>query len=42
MRPYTDHVIAVCLRYLRFDPNYANDEDEDMEEYEEDEEREEF
>jgi cullin-associated NEDD8-dissociated protein 1 len=41
MRPYTDHVIAVCLRYLRFDPNYANDEDEDMEEYEEDEDDEE-
>ncbi|KAI0431956.1 armadillo-type protein [Xylaria sp. FL1042] len=32
MRPYTDDVIAACLRYLRFDPNYANDEDEDMEE----------
>ncbi|KAI3321718.1 TATA-binding protein interacting [Xylariaceae sp. AK1471] len=35
MRPYTDEVIAACLRYLRFDPNYANDEDEDMEEDEE-------
>ncbi|KAJ3574643.1 hypothetical protein NPX13_g4296 [Xylaria arbuscula] len=32
MRPFTDEVIASCLRYLKFDPNYANDEDEDMEE----------
>ncbi|KAI1297528.1 armadillo-type protein [Xylaria venustula] len=31
MRPYTDEVISACLRYLKFDPNYANDEDEDME-----------
>ncbi|KAF2973199.1 hypothetical protein GQX73_g329 [Xylaria multiplex] len=37
MRPYTDEVIAACLRYLKFDPNYANDEDEDMEEDEDDE-----
>ncbi|KAI0546652.1 armadillo-type protein [Xylaria curta] len=36
MRPYTDEVIAACLRYLKFDPTYANDEeDEDMEEDEE-------
>ncbi|KAJ2983902.1 hypothetical protein NUW58_g6170 [Xylaria curta] len=35
MRPYTDEVISACLRYLKFDPNYANDEDEDMEEGEE-------
>ncbi|KAI0517607.1 armadillo-type protein [Xylaria bambusicola] len=35
MRPFTDEVISSCLRYLRFDPNYANDEDEDMEEDEE-------
>ncbi|KAI0491040.1 armadillo-type protein [Xylaria cf. heliscus] len=32
MRPYTDEVISACLRYLKFDPIYANDEDEDMEE----------
>ncbi|KAJ8113598.1 hypothetical protein ONZ43_g5120 [Nemania bipapillata] len=32
MRPYTDAVIAACLRYLKFDPNYANDDDEDMDE----------
>lgn len=32
MRPYTDEVILACLRYLKFDPNYANDDDEDMEE----------
>ncbi|KAI0403410.1 armadillo-type protein [Xylaria palmicola] len=32
MRPYTDEVIAACLRYLKFDPNYAADEDEDMDE----------
>lgn len=35
MRPYTDDVISACLRYLKFDPNYANDDDEDMEEGEE-------
>ncbi|KAI8960095.1 TIP120-domain-containing protein [Daldinia sp. FL1419] len=32
MRDYTDEVIAACLRYLKFDPNYAVDEDEDMDE----------
>ncbi|KAI1125115.1 armadillo-type protein [Nemania abortiva] len=32
MRPYTDEIILACLRYLKFDPNYANDDDEDMEE----------
>ncbi|KAM3502272.1 hypothetical protein MY11210_009119 [Beauveria gryllotalpidicola] len=31
MRPLTDVVISSCLRYLRFDPNYAVDEDEEME-----------
>ncbi|KAI2643612.1 armadillo-type protein [Xylaria nigripes] len=35
MRPYTDEVISACLRYLKFDPNYASNEDEDMEEEEE-------
>ncbi|KAI0169722.1 TIP120-domain-containing protein [Hypoxylon sp. FL1284] len=32
MRDYTDGVIAACLRYLKFDPNYAVDDDEDMDE----------
>ncbi|KAI1377185.1 TIP120-domain-containing protein [Hypoxylon crocopeplum] len=32
MRDYTDEVIAACLRYLKFDPNYAVDEDEEMDE----------
>lgn len=32
MRNYTDEVIAACLRYLKFDPNYAVDDDEDMDE----------
>ncbi|KAI2623095.1 TIP120-domain-containing protein [Hypoxylon sp. NC1633] len=32
MRDYTDDVIAACLRYLKFDPNYAVDEDEEMDE----------
>ncbi|KAI1500564.1 cullin binding protein CanA [Biscogniauxia marginata] len=35
MRPYTDETIAAGLRYLKFDPNYAVDDDEDMEEGEE-------
>jgi cullin-associated NEDD8-dissociated protein 1 len=36
MRPYTDDSLASCLRYLKFDPNYAVDEDEDMENEDED------
>ncbi|RYP73047.1 hypothetical protein DL770_007848 [Monosporascus sp. CRB-9-2] len=32
MRQFTDEVISSCLRYLKFDPNYAVDEDEEMEE----------
>lgn len=35
MRPYTNDAIEACMRYLKFDPNYAGDEDEDMEEEEE-------
>ncbi len=47
MRPYTDLVISSCLRYLKFDPNYAVDEDEEMdddadEEEEDDDDDEEF
>ncbi|KAI2629165.1 TIP120-domain-containing protein [Hypomontagnella submonticulosa] len=38
MRDYTDKVIAACLRYLKYDPNYALDEDEDMDEDEDAEE----
>ncbi|KAK0635807.1 armadillo-type protein [Bombardia bombarda] len=37
MRPFTDASIEACLRYLRFDPNYQVDEDEDMEDEKEDE-----
>ncbi|OIW30352.1 TIP120-domain-containing protein [Coniochaeta ligniaria NRRL 30616] len=31
MRPFTDDALTACLRYLKFDPNYAQDDDEDME-----------
>ncbi|KAK3685109.1 armadillo-type protein [Podospora appendiculata] len=41
MRPFTDASIEACLRYLKFDPNYAVDEDEDMENKEDEEEEEE-
>ncbi|KAI1098860.1 TIP120-domain-containing protein [Jackrogersella minutella] len=40
MRSYTDRVIAACLRYLKFDPNYAVDEDEEMDENEDSDEEE--
>jgi cullin-associated NEDD8-dissociated protein 1 len=36
MRPFTDEAISSCLRYLKFDPNYAMDEDEEMEDEEDD------
>lgn len=38
MRQFTDDVIVSCLRFLKFDPNYAvnDDDDEDMEEDDED------
>ncbi|ORY71523.1 armadillo-type protein [Pseudomassariella vexata] len=42
MRSFTEDVIACCLRYLKYDPNYSMDEDEnddgDDEEYEDDDE----
>lgn len=38
MRPYTDDAIAAALRYLKYDPNYAVDEDEDMDEEEDEDE----
>ncbi|KAK3326574.1 armadillo-type protein [Apodospora peruviana] len=41
MRPFTEAAITACLRYLKFDPNYAMDEDEDMDEEEEEDEFEE-
>lgn len=41
MRPFTDNTIASCLRYLKFDPNYAVDDDEDMEDDEEEDDEEE-
>ncbi|KAB5575574.1 armadillo-type protein [Coniochaeta sp. 2T2.1] len=31
MRQFTDESLGACLRYLKFDPNYAQDDDEDME-----------
>jgi cullin-associated NEDD8-dissociated protein 1 len=31
MRHFTDDALGACLRYLKFDPNYAHDDDEDME-----------
>ena len=38
MRPYTEEVISASLRYLKYDPNYAMDEDESMDEEEDAEE----
>ena len=40
-KPFTDDMIASCLRYLKYDPNYAVDEDEDMEDEDEEEEQDE-
>ena len=37
MRAFTDDALSACLRYLKFDPNYAQDEDEEMEDDEEEE-----
>lgn len=38
MRSFTDEVIASCLRYLKYDPNYAvDDDDEEMEDEDDDE-----
>jgi cullin-associated NEDD8-dissociated protein 1 len=36
MRPYTDDAIQSCLRYVRFNPNAVEDDDEDEEMDEED------
>ncbi|KAI6784922.1 cullin-associated NEDD8-dissociated protein 1 [Emericellopsis cladophorae] len=30
-KPFTDELIASCLRYLKYDPNYATNEDDEME-----------
>ncbi|KAK6214542.1 Ras GTPase tem1 [Pestalotiopsis sp. IQ-011] len=41
MRPYTDEVILSCLRYLKYDPNYAvDDDDEEMEDEDEEDDEE--
>lgn len=37
MRPFTNDAIQACIRYLKFDPNYAADDDEEMEDEDEDE-----
>ncbi|KAK0652315.1 armadillo-type protein [Cercophora newfieldiana] len=37
MRPFTDESVEASLRYLKFDPNYAVDDDEDMEDEDADE-----
>jgi cullin-associated NEDD8-dissociated protein 1 len=37
MRAFTNESIEACIRYLKFDPNYAVDEDEEMEGEEEEE-----
>ncbi len=31
VRPYLDAITPTCLRYLSYDPNYADDMDEDEE-----------
>ncbi|KAI0396864.1 TATA-binding protein interacting [Xylariaceae sp. FL0594] len=41
MRPYTDEAIAACVRFLKFNPNYADDDDDDMDDDEEGDEDEE-
>ena len=38
MRPYTQAVMEACLRYVKYDPNYAVDEDEEMDEEEDEDE----
>jgi cullin-associated NEDD8-dissociated protein 1 len=37
MRPFTTEAIDASIRYLKFDPNYAMDDDEEMEDEEEEE-----
>ena len=32
MRPFTESSISACLRYVKYDPNYAQDDDDEMEE----------
>ena len=42
MRPFTNDTITSCLRFLKYDPNYADeDDDEEMEEDEDEDEAEE-
>ncbi|QPC79218.1 hypothetical protein HYE68_009970 [Fusarium pseudograminearum] len=41
MRPFTNQTTEACLRFLKYDPNYnVDDEDEDMEDEEDDDEME--
>ncbi|EFY87885.1 cullin binding protein CanA [Metarhizium acridum CQMa 102] len=40
MRPFTDDIIAATLRYLKYDPNYAVDEEDDDVDMDEDEDQE--
>lgn len=42
MQPYTDHAIEACLRYIKYDPNYAVDDDEDMEDEDDEDEDDDF
>ncbi|TKA29156.1 hypothetical protein B0A50_03666 [Salinomyces thailandicus] len=42
MRAYTKEVIEASTRFLKYEPNVADDEDEDMEEDQEEEEEDEF
>lgn len=42
MIPYTNEVIESSLRFIKYDPNYAADEDDDMEGAESDQEDDEF
>ncbi|PTB69447.1 TIP120-domain-containing protein [Trichoderma citrinoviride] len=38
MRPFTDATLTSCLRYLKYDPNYAVDDEEEMDVDDEEEE----
>lgn len=40
MRPFTDDTIASCLRFLKYEPNYTGDDEDDEMEIDEDEEEE--
>lgn len=42
MRPYTEEVIKACLRYIKYDPNFAMDSDQDMDDEGDEDEDDEF